>query len=297
MGKNIPPSRTDSHISRRDFLKLAKIAGLSMLTAYTAGLYISQIEPGWLDVTQVQLALPRLPAKLSGLRIVQISDLHLSSWMTIQRLTHVFDTIRALQPNLVAITGDLVVGFGQQMTSPQELVELEAPLKSLAAEFPIFAVLGNHDHYFGTLQIIDVLERSGVRTLANDIQRINIGQEVIYFAGVDDVMVKKDRIDDILPKLPDDACTILMVHEPDFADQSAATGRFDLQISGHSHGGQVNIPFLGAPYFPDLAKKYPQGLYRVGKMYQYTNRGVGMSPPFVRFNCRPEVTVFNLFSV
>jgi predicted MPP superfamily phosphohydrolase len=97
--------------------------------------------------------------------------------------------------------------------------------------------------------------------------------------------------------LPAEGCAILLAHEPDCADDSAATGRFDLQISGHSHGGQVSLPLIGPPVLPYLAQKYPSGLYQVGQMFQYTNRGVGMTPPYVRLNCRPEITVFTLESV
>jgi predicted MPP superfamily phosphohydrolase len=86
---------------------------------------------------------------------------------------------------------------------------------------------------------------------------------------------------------------VLLAHEPDFADTSAATGRFALQISGHSHGGQVRLPFMRL-VLPQLGEKYPMGLYQVGGMYQYTNRGLGMVSPRVRFNCRPEITILTL---
>jgi uncharacterized protein len=86
----------------------------------------------------------------------------------------------------------------------------------------------------------------------------------------------------------------LLAHEPDYADISAATGRFDLQISGHSHGGQVIIPFIGPLVVPAYGEKYPLGQYQVGNMIQYTNRGVGTINPAVRFNCRPEITIFTL---
>lgn len=87
-----------------------------------------------------------------------------------------------------------------------------------------------------------------------------------------------------------------MAHEPDFADTSAATGKFDLQISGHTHGGQVNLPLLGPPVRPYLGQKYPIGLYKIGNMFQYTNRGVGMARLPIRFNCPPEITIFELKS-
>jgi predicted MPP superfamily phosphohydrolase len=90
---------------------------------------------------------------------------------------------------------------------------------------------------------------------------------------------------------------MIIAHEPDFADISAATGKFDLQVSGHSHGGQVVIPFLGAPILPHLGRKYPSGLYTVGNMFQYTNRGLGANRLSIRWNCPPEVTIFVLESL
>jgi predicted MPP superfamily phosphohydrolase len=232
----------------------------------------------------------------SGYRLVQISDIHMGGWMNKQRLSQILDTVKGLEPQLVVLSGDFVQGRSPVLTSMPELDELEAALKGLAGQFPTLAVLGNHDYWFGAPLVLAMLQRSGIRTMQNSVQKVQIGQAFIFFAGVDDVSEGEDRIQEVLTKLPEKACTILIVHEPDFADESAATGRFDLQISGHSHGGQVNLPFFGPPVLPHLAHKYPAGLYRVGNMYQYTNRGVGMTPPFIRINCRPEITVFTLQS-
>ena len=102
------------------------------------------------------------------------------------------------------------------------------------------------------------------------------------------------RLDQVLDKLTDDSPAILLAHEPDFADISSKTGRFAMQVSGHSHGGQVIVPFHGPLVLPYLGQKYPKGLYRLGQMVQYTNRGVGMIYPYVRFNCPPEITLFVL---
>jgi predicted MPP superfamily phosphohydrolase len=102
------------------------------------------------------------------------------------------------------------------------------------------------------------------------------------------------RLDELLDQLKDNSAAILMAHEPDFADVSAQANRFDLQVSGHSHGGQIVFPFIGPPILPHLGQKYPSGLYQVGSMLQYTNRGVGMARLPVRFNCPPEITIFHL---
>ena len=103
-----------------------------------------------------------------------------------------------------------------------------------------------------------------------------------------------EDLDAALEGAPDRSTVILLAHEPDFADRVAADGRVALQLSGHSHGGQVRLPFIGAPMLPHLGRKYPYGLRRVGSMWLYTNRGVGVIAPPVRFNCRPEVTLLTL---
>ena len=132
--------------------------------------------------------------------------------------------------------------------------------------------------------------------LRNSVYTMRRGSDSLHLAGVGDVFVRDDNLDLVLKRLPIDGAAILLAHEPDFGDLSASTGRFDLQISGHTHGGQVVLPFFGPPILPDLGTRYPSGLYHIGEMLLYTNRGVGMSLPPIRFNCRPEITVFTLES-
>jgi predicted MPP superfamily phosphohydrolase len=139
-----------------------------------------------------------------------------------------------------------------------------------------------------------MIEDSSIVNVSNGMHTISREDAALHFAGVDDFWERKDRLDDVLETLPDEGAAVLLAHEPDYADISSATGRFDLQISGHSHGGQIILPFVGPPIVPPYALKYPLGLYQVGDMLQYTNRGVGMLSPRVRLNCRPEITVFTL---
>jgi predicted MPP superfamily phosphohydrolase len=101
----------------------------------------------------------------------------------------------------------------------------------------------------------------------------------------------------VIDQLSENGAAILLVHEPDFADVSAATGKFDLQVSGHTHGGQIVLPFYGPPILPLSGRKYPSGLYRVGNMFQYTNRGVGVDRMPIRWNCPAEITLFTLESM
>jgi predicted MPP superfamily phosphohydrolase len=251
--------------------------------------YASKVEPGWVDVTSLSLELPRLASEFDGYRLVQISDIHMDDWMTRSRLAEVIELVNRQEPDLVAITGDFFTlrprGHGPDMTSA---------LGELAARDAVVAVLGNHDHWEDPISVREVLGASGVIELSNTVHTLWREAAELYVAGVDCVWEHQDRLDLVLDALPDTGAAILLVHEPDFADVSAATGRFELQISGHSHGGQVIIPFRGPPILPRHAKKYPVGLYRIGDMLHYTNRGVGTVPPRLRFNCRPEITVFTL---
>jgi len=289
----MPPRK----ITRRDFLKFLGITALEFVLAGMGGLgYSTLVEPGWLDISQVKLKLPRLSPKFSGFRIAQFSDIHMGDWMNRRRLANVVQAVIAQAPDLVVITGDFVIGhdwYGDVQTILDELVE---ELSVLTERFLTLAVLGNHDYWLDAATVRTMLANCGILEIGNDVHTLERDGVQLHIAGVDDAYENYDRLDVVLEKLPQSGATILLIHEPDFADVSAATGSFDLQLSGHSHGGQVVIPFLGPPYLPYLGRKYPSGLYQVGDMWQYTNRGVGMAQLKVRINCRPEITIFTLES-
>ncbi|MGZ9167079.1 MAG: metallophosphoesterase [Anaerolineales bacterium] len=141
-----------------------------------------------------------------------------------------------------------------------------------------------------------MLSLSGVTDLTNAVVTLTRDGKDLHLCGVDDICEGQVRLNDVIARLSNNGAAILLAHEPDYADVSAATGRFDLQISGHSHGGQVTLPFYGPPLLPYLGRRYPRGLYKVGDMFQYTNRGVGMNRLAVRFNCPAEITIFELES-
>lgn len=275
------------YISRRQLLRRG--ITWASLTALAGTAYTTLVEPGWIDVSRISLTLPRLAAEFSGYRVAQISDIHMGDWMNAERLRDVVRTVNAQAPDLIAITGDFVTRDAE--SHARDLID---GLRQLKARDGVVAVLGNHDYWSNPQVVRDVLVASGVRELANSVKTLHRGAVTLHFAGVDDIWEERDRLDLALAALPDDGATILLAHEPDFADESAATGRFDLQLSGHSHGGQIVAPFMGPLHVPRFGRKYPSGQYQVGGMIQYTNRGVGMIRPYVRFNCRPEITIFNL---
>ncbi|MBI5954693.1 MAG: metallophosphoesterase [Chloroflexi bacterium] len=252
------------------------------------------IEPGWVDVNEVEINLPSLPEAFSGFRILQLSDIHMGGWMNRERLAETVQLALAQQVDLIALTGDYL--FGHSWNSHLELsgADFVEEISELTREHLTLGILGNHDHWTNAEFVREMLTASGVIELENDVFPLEQDNQRLFIAGVDDIWEKKYDLERVTDKLPRDGAAILLAHEPDFADVSAKTGRFDLQLSGHSHGGQVVIPFFGAPILPHLGEKYYSGLYKVRDMWQYTNRGIGMIEPAVRLNCRPEITVFTL---
>jgi uncharacterized protein len=289
--------KKEIRFTRRGFLKLVGAAALDLLLLAIGGTgYGFLIEPNRFSVETVRLKLPRLSPRFSGFRIAQISDIHMGGWMNLERLQYVADLVLAQKPDVLLITGDFLIGYEFNHASRQALEDLIAGLSPLADSVPTFAVLGNHDYWINSKAVREMLRAAGITDLTNRVFTLTRDAEHLHLCGVDDVWDGDVRLDDVLTQLKGDGAAILMAHEPDYADTSAATGRFDLQLSGHSHGGQIVLPLLGPPRLPYLGRKYPSGLYKIGEMFQYTNRGVGMARLPIRINCPPEITVFVLES-
>lgn len=285
------------YLTRRDFLKLCRAVGieLTLLTIGGAG-YGLLMEPGRIKVETLNLRLQRLTQAFHGLRMAQISDIHMGGWMNAERLQHVADIVIAQRPDLLLLTGDFLIGHFFDKSSELHIQDLINVLTPLAKTIPSFAVLGNHDYWTNPKAVREMLNVSGITDLTNSVFTLTRGDQHLHLCGVDDVWEGNVRLEAVLNQLTNDGTAILLAHEPDFADQSAITGRFDLQLSGHSHGGQVVFPFLGPPILPYLGQKYPSGLYKVREMYQYTNRGVGTGRLPIRINCPPEITILILES-
>jgi predicted MPP superfamily phosphohydrolase len=284
-------------ITRRDFLKLMGVAALDVFLLAIGGMgYGYLMEPNWFKVETILLKLPRLSPRFSGLRIAQISDIHMGGWMNLERLQRAADLVLDQKPDVLLITGDFLIGGDLAAISDQTIRDLMTGLSRLASAVPTFAVLGNHDYWVDVKTVRRVLSISGITELTNAVYTLKREEETLHLCGVDDLWEGDARIDDVIAQLKDNSSAMLLAHEPDFADTSAATGRFDLQLSGHTHGGQVVLPWIGPPVLPYLGRKYPSGLYKVGEMFQYTNRGIGMARLPLRINCPPEITLFVLES-
>jgi len=281
--------------SRRDFLQLLKTGAFNLALLAASGVgYGLLFEPGEVKIETVRLKLSRLSPSFAGIRLAQISDIHIGGWMNAERLRHVVDLIVAQKPDSLLITGDFLIGHGFDENAKQAIQDLIDILSPLAKSMPSFAILGNHDYWTDAKAVREMLRLCKIADLTNAVFTLRRGGEKLHLCGLDDIWEGDIRLNDVLDQLPNDGAAILLAHEPDFADISANTGRFDLQVSGHSHGGQVVIPLYGPPVLPYLGQKYPSGLYKIEDMYQYTNRGVGVGKLPIRINCPPEITVFVL---
>jgi predicted MPP superfamily phosphohydrolase len=201
-----------------------------------------------------------LAQEFDGYRLVQIGDIHLDDWTRPQRLHRIVEMVNEQRPDLVAITGDFASYSARRLD--EEL--LVGALRRLSARDGVISILGNHDYLTDVNLVRRCVREGGVKELLNDVRTLRRGAARLHVAGIDDVMEGRSRLDLVLGRLPEEGAAILLAHEPDFADVAAATGRFDLQLSGHSHGGQVRVPLLTRIVLPPFSQRYPRGLHRVG---------------------------------
>jgi predicted MPP superfamily phosphohydrolase len=170
-------------------------------------------------------------------------------------------------------------------------------LSALRAPLGVFAIPGNHDYWTHIGTVLNELRSAGLTVLRNSSYRLEPRGAPLWLVGIDDVWERHDDLAAGLAGVPTDEPVLLLVHEPDFADMAARVPhRIFLQLSGHSHGGQVRLPLLGSPILPWLGRRYPAGLQEVPEsaLQVYTSRGIGVIEPPVRVNCRPEVAVLTL---
>jgi predicted MPP superfamily phosphohydrolase len=253
------------------------------------------LEPQHPVSKHVRVRLARLPEVFHGFRIAQLSDIHFGPYMSQPELERSVRLAREFQPDLVVLTGDFVSHPFNQRNGVAGARNAEpcADVFALWKEVPKIAVLGNHDHWNNAEIVAGALSDRGIRMLRNQSHVIERESQKLWIAGIDDALEGKADLKRTLADVPAQDATILLAHEPDFADY-AARSPIDLQLSGHSHGGQVRIPGIGPIVLPAMARKYHTGLNRVGRMQVYTSCGLGVINPPVRLNCPPEVTLITL---
>lgn len=280
--------------SRRLFLKrmISSVFGAFFASAF-GYYYAKNIEPKMIRLTKHTINHQLIPKSFDSMKIVQFSDTHLGPFYSIDQLSEVIEKINATKPDIVLFTGDLLDEpnkFPFPKIIPPILSQLHAPSGK-------FCIYGNHDHGgYGTEIYKEIMEQGGFTLLKNDSSIISKNEENIVIAGLDDAMLGKPDYSHTFSSLsPESLFTILLVHEPDVAPQTAHHGAH-IQLSGHSHGGQIQMPFLGPIITPPLGSKYYEGIHTIDNLTLYVNRGLGTTRLPFRFFATPEISVYTLKS-
>jgi predicted MPP superfamily phosphohydrolase len=277
-------------INRRKFIRLAATAGVGAFAADTV-----LIEPNLPRVVGKEIRLQRWPERLDGFTIALLSDFHYDPYFSVHPLRAAIDKVNALRPQLIALTGDFVSVpvFGDPVDGAALAEPCAHLLSKMRAPFGLWGVMGNHDAFTDPDRVTSALRAVGIKVLSNQSLPIESNGGRFWLGGVDDVLGRTADLDSTLEKVPTGEATVLLAHEPDYADR-VRRHPVDLQLSGHTHGGQVRLPLIRPSYLPELGRKYVRGLYKVGALTLYTTPGLGTVGIPVRFNCPPEITFLTL---
>ena len=255
-------------------------------------------EPLFPRLVRISVPIAGLPSEFEGYRIAHLTDLHYSPTVPGWLIEKSVETVRELNADLVAVTGDFVTsenflpGAGiRYMAGCAEL------LGALSAPDGVFAVLGNHDNHSDSDVVRTELEKHRIRLLVDEGLRIERGSSSIWLAGVDDYITRRNVSSGLGAALEGRAAgesTIMLAHNPDQIDDFVRQ-EVSLALCGHTHGGQVAIPFVGPPFVPSAyGDKYAAGLFREGDTQMWVCRGVGTFVIPVRFHCRAEIAEVTL---
>jgi hypothetical protein len=238
---------------------------------------------------QVDFRLPPGANAPARLRIGFVTDTHIGTVISPAAVERALELVLSDEPDILLFGGDYV------SESPRHIPVAADVLRNAAssARLGSFAVLGNHDYANGAERITSELEKRGIQVLRNDAVRISDASGELWIAGVDDVMLGTPDVPHTFANVPKNARALALWHEPDWA-ASVAPHRAFLQLSGHSHGGQIRLPIAGNIAAPVGGRRFVAGLNHASGMPVYTSRGVGVFRPPVRFRCPPEVTLITL---
>ena len=270
---------------------------------------VTHVAPGGVEGVKLELRLAHWPKELSGLSIVQLSDLHYRGRTSESLLRNGVAIANSLSADIIVLTGDYVTN------STRHVAACADALSALRARHGVYAVLGNHEAWIGADVVAEQFARAGIVMLRDESVRLKIAGSRLRLLGIEDTgytgynfpllssthkfsrqwLHKTGVLGRLLGPIPESEPRILLVHNPDFVAM-LPPGRIDLVLSGHTHGGQVRLPLLGTPILPScFGNRHASGWIRGSNgTVGYVNRGLGMWPIRLRWNCRPEVTYFRV---
>lgn len=289
-------SLSKAHFTRRRFLLTGACAGAGL------AIYSGEIERHWIETTRRDVFLPGLPRAFDGFRIAQLSDIHLDDYTEPFLLRDAVKQINRMNPDAVFLTGDFVTHglvpkrfeIGTAWQCANLLNQIQCPNR--------YGVLGNHDVVVGSQEVTKALTANSITMLVNEYVPIERGGARFWLAGLDDPVAGRPNPEKTIPEsirnIPDEPI-VLLAHAPDYADDllKLPSGKaVSLMLAGHSHGGQIRLPWIGPMNLPEMGRKYVEGWFRLQNLQLYVNRGLGTVIVPFRFDCPPEITLLTLRS-
>jgi predicted MPP superfamily phosphohydrolase len=272
-------------MNRRSFLKFSLYTGVAALIAS----YPVFIERSIVTINRYKILLDDLPESFNGFSIAHLSDIHFGTLVSRPFVENIVDKTNRLKADLIACTGDYV----HERNTTKEIDIVWPILSKLEAKHGVYSVLGNHDHWADTQRSDYWLKRTG-QNLRHKSVSIQKGDDHIVIGGAGDLWEDTLGIDKAFSNSQDNDCRILLSHNPDSVDQ-AFHSKVSFVLSGHTHGGQVKVPFYGAPVLPVRNKQYTSGVITTPKTQLFISRGIGWAIVPVRFNCFPEIALLELY--
>jgi predicted MPP superfamily phosphohydrolase len=268
---------------------------LLLMMAVCLGIWSVLIEPNRLVVHQETIKIEAWPKELNGLHIAVIADIHTGGpFIDEKKLNEIVEKTNALHPDLIVLLGDYMSGNNWHSHRVEPEVTA-AVLKNLRAPLGVFAVLGNHDWWYDGKKVRLGFEQNGIRVLEDEVLELNWQGKSFWLAGLADLWTRPQRINETIAKTPADSTVIALTHNPDIFPN--VPQRVPLLLAGHTHGGQVNIPFIGTPIVPsDYGPKYTAGHVTENGHHLFVTTGIGISILPVRFRVTPEIVLLTVVS-
>ncbi len=257
-------------------------------------LYAFCYEPSRVVVTHRRIALRNWPRELNGFKVAVLADLHQRNTPAeLARTRRIVELTNRENPDLVLLLGDFMGERFDRNKDNADPAVVAGLLQSLRSKYGVYAILGNHDHWIDGPAVREALEKTGVKVLENESAELSAGNAKIILLGLPDRMTRHDtlKLDNLPP--PDGAPVIALSHSPDYFEELALP--YPLMLSGHTHGGQVRLPWIGALLLPSqYGRKYSAQYHRTGDRQLFITHGLGTSIIRVRFFCPPEIAILTL---
>jgi predicted MPP superfamily phosphohydrolase len=252
------------------------------------------IEPNRLIVHPQTIQIDNWPPELSGLRIAVVSDLHTGApFINDQKLKDIVDRTNALNPDLIVLLGDYMSpnSWHSHRVEPEVTA---AGLKGLKAPLGVYSVLGNHDWWYNGERVRRAFEQNGIRVLEDEVTEIKWHEKSFWLVGLADLWTRPQHIEETIAKVPAGSTIIALTHNPDIFPSLPQS--VPLLIAGHTHGGQVNLPFIGTPIVPSrFGSKYTAGHVFENGHHMFVTTGIGTSILPVRFRVTPEIVILTIY--